>query len=278
MKLPIILDTCTLLNILRIDDEDEFLFKKLSSLKINICNCVYNEAYKNIISKDGFDEQQKAYILKQMPQFARYIKSFNEDFVNQYSDEIKRFCSYTKDNGEFYSTLLSLYVCRDEDCRVFFYTDDFPAKCAFGNYFVFQQIGTVGDSVDLLLFLYWINVDFKLTQLYTYLRELYLSYAKPLSSLSKKINENKEIWVSKKIADKNFIYHIDILSNGIENLDFTKINEARVFFKTNKKKYSEINNLIEECSIIEAKSEIAKKIYNIKENYKNYKIYKKQGC
>ena len=50
------------------------------------------------------------------------------------------------------------------------------------------------------------------------------------------------------------------------------------FMNVDKKKNSEINNLIEECSIIEAKSEIAKKIYNIKENYKNYKIYKKQGC
>ena len=35
MRLPIVLDTCTILNLLRID-EDEFLYKKLIKLEINI--------------------------------------------------------------------------------------------------------------------------------------------------------------------------------------------------------------------------------------------------
>lgn len=51
MKLPIVLDTCTILNLLRIDEDDEFLYKKLIKLNINICQKVFEEANKNINTK-----------------------------------------------------------------------------------------------------------------------------------------------------------------------------------------------------------------------------------
>ena len=49
MRLPIVLDTCTILNLLRIDD-DEFLYKKLMKLEINICQSVFEEANRNLSS------------------------------------------------------------------------------------------------------------------------------------------------------------------------------------------------------------------------------------
>lgn len=60
MRLPIVLDTCTILNLLRID-EDEFLYKKLIKLEINICQSVFDEANRNVRTKT-FSENQRKYI------------------------------------------------------------------------------------------------------------------------------------------------------------------------------------------------------------------------
>lgn len=277
MILPVILDTCSILNLLRIDDDDEFLYKKLSSLNICICDYVYDEAYKNI-GKEGFDEEQREYIRMQMPKFAKYIKHPNKEFKTVYTEEIKRFCNYHKDNGEFYSTLLSLYICREEGCRTFFYTDDFPAKDAFANYFLFQQIGSIGDSVDLLLFLYWANKDFKKTQLQKYFRELYLSYSIPFKRLLEKIHENKDKWIHDRLQDQNFQKNINLLEEGLNNIDLQKIQDVILFFNSNKKKYKEINSLLETFYVIESKAAIAKKIEYIIKNIKDYKIYTKSKC
>lgn len=48
MKHPVILDVCTIINLLRIDGEDEFLFRTLKSLNLNIANIVYEEVNNNI--------------------------------------------------------------------------------------------------------------------------------------------------------------------------------------------------------------------------------------
>lgn len=276
MILPIILDACTILNLLRIDDEDEFLFKKLRALNIHICKSVYNEAYKNI-GKEGFDEEQKEYIHTQMPLLAEYIKNPSADFEKQYSKEIKRFCNYSKDNGEFYSTLLSLYICREEECRTFFYTDDVPARETFANYFTFQQIGSIGDSVDLLLFLYWVNADFKLSQLKRYFKALYLSYSRPFKQLLDKIRENKEEWISNRLKDPKFIQNIDLLEEGLNSIDLHSIQDAVYFFSSNKKKYREISTLVETYPIIESKAGTAQKLHYIMTVAKDYTIYTKQN-
>jgi hypothetical protein len=47
MILPIILDTCTIINVLRIDNEEEFLVKKLKDFNFQISDCVYNRVYMN---------------------------------------------------------------------------------------------------------------------------------------------------------------------------------------------------------------------------------------
>ena len=51
MIIPVILDTCTIINLLRIDEEDKFLYNKLIKLDINICPKVYQETYKTINQK-----------------------------------------------------------------------------------------------------------------------------------------------------------------------------------------------------------------------------------
>ena len=274
MILPIVLDTCSLLNLLRIDEEDEFLFKKLTSLNINICECVYKEAFNNI-DKDGFNNQQRDYISKQIPKFSKFKRSIDEDFQNQYTDEIKKFCNYKKDNGEFCSTLLSLYMCREDQCRLYFYTDDYPAKKTFANFFIYQQIGTIGDTVDLLLFMYWIDKDFKWEKLIKYLKDLYSEYATPIKLLLNKICENKERWLINKPRDKKLYDNLCKLEVGLRDIDFDKINSGIKYFNENRTNYKEIYGLIETYPKLQSDAGVANKLHDIIIYTRSNIIYKK---
>ena len=78
MRLPIVLDTCTILNLLRIEDDD-FLYKKLMKLEINICQSVFEEANRNVKTKT-FSDSQKKYISSHTPQLVPFIVGCDEQF------------------------------------------------------------------------------------------------------------------------------------------------------------------------------------------------------
>lgn len=275
MILPVVLDTCTIINLLRIDEDDEFLFKKLKNLNINISDSVYNEAQKNT-NKKPLTKEQKDYITQQLPFFAKCIINPDKKFKDDYFTELKQFCNYSKENGELHSTLLSLHLCREEGSRLFFYTDDFPAKRQFAHYFSYQQIGSIGDSVDLLLFLYWSVSDFKEKQLNKYLQNLYSEYATPLKKFSNEIIINKDSWLKLNPRDIKLRENLLKIEQGYSDLNFIILNEGIEFFKTNKGKYKYINDLIDEYPDIDTESEITVKIKDIRDKLNNYKICKRQ--
>ncbi|GHT42317.1 hypothetical protein AGMMS49965_13580 [Bacteroidia bacterium] len=274
MILPVVLDACTIINLLRIDEEDEFLFKKLKDLNLNISDCVYKEAQTTVNHKPLLAEQID-YITERLPYFGTKIINFDNSIKLEYFDELKRFCSYTKENGELYSTLLSLHVCRKEGTRLFFYTDDIPAKKQFSPYFAYQQIGTIGDSVDLLLFLFWSVSDFSEKRLKTYLKNLRSEYATPLKDFSTKIETNKNSWLKSKPRDTKLRENLQKIETGYLNLDFILLTEAINFFKTNKTKYQEVNAIIKQHDSIATEAEITVKIKDVLDKMNNYKIYRR---
>ena len=78
----------------------------------------------------------------------------NKD-VEDLVELVREISNYSKRaNGELYSSALSLYLSRMEMEKVLFYTDDFPAKSDFRSCFECQQMGFIGDTVDLLVFLH----------------------------------------------------------------------------------------------------------------------------
>jgi hypothetical protein len=274
MILPVVLDTCTIINLLRIDEDDEFLFKKLKDLNLNISDCVYNEVQKNVNLKT-LTKEQRDYITQQLPSFATHIINPDKKFENDYFDELKSFCNYTKENGELHSTLLSLHICRKESTRLFFYTDDFPAKKQFSPYFSYQQIGTIGDSVDLLLFLFWSISDFNEKRLKKYLQNLYSEYATQLKIFSNKIERNKDSWLKSKPKDAKLRENLSKIEKGCSDLNFEFFNEAVTFFKMNKSKYKEINDIIKDYPDIDAETEITVKIKDIRNKLDKFKICKR---
>mgnify|MGYP001044865339 CR=1 FL=1 len=91
MKHPVVLDACTIINLLRID-EDEFLFRLLCSLRLYVADLVNQEIMKNIFHNE-LSEEQRTYISGVLPQLQSKWNSFNQtmdlidtDFYETYEE------------------------------------------------------------------------------------------------------------------------------------------------------------------------------------------------
>lgn len=277
MILPIVLDTCTILNLLRIDEEDEFLYKKLRKLDIRICRTVYDEANKNVNIKN-FSEDQKEYILSHTPHFGKRIYNCEEyfEFEEEYKDNIKQFCNYKKENGEFYSTLICLHICRKENRRLYFYTDDYPAKLTFDSYFNYQQIGTIGDTVDLLVFLYWINPDFNQQKLEKYLRNLLSEFAPSFKKFHNQFTEKKQAWITNNVKNIKMIENLNGIEDGLKKLDLGKIETGIAFFRDHIRirVYRDINSFLDSYLDINLSGYMVVKIKETVNRLREHPIYK----
>lgn len=154
-KRPFILDACTLINIFRID-EDEILYSNLQSCNIKIAEIVLDEVKKNIF-KNGWSKEINDRIDRSLSYLMSRVMHNDEIVCNietENCDEIKEFTRHHKSDGEFYSLLLSLYLSRYEMTHINLYTDDKPATDQFREYFMFQQLGLLGDSIDLILYMF----------------------------------------------------------------------------------------------------------------------------
>ena len=163
MKHTCILDACTIINLLHIDEKD-FLLQQIENLNIKISEEVINEVKKNFTKKyNGILLNEE--INENLKNIETNINTFyigktvynNEIDTTIEIEKIKDFLNYNKTNGELSSSYLAFYLSRKEKARLYFYTDDFVAKEEFQAFFDFQQIGQINDSVDFLCFLFWIN-------------------------------------------------------------------------------------------------------------------------
>lgn len=205
METPIVIDACTLINLLRIDEDDNFLYKHLKSLNIHIAEIVYDEFTANLFKNalDDADKERLSAILS-LPGFCRHK---NEDIQNnigkEWVEKIISYVSYSKKlNGELLSSLLALGLSREMDVKVFFYTDDYPAKDVFDDFFHIQQIGSIEDSVDLLLMLYWIEEEFSIQMLKRKLFDLRTEYNKATDNFIRKIKVIKHRYRPKQLIWK----------------------------------------------------------------------------
>ena len=168
-----ILDACTFINILNIDD-NQFLLKKLDKININICETVFKEVQINgkiKIEKTEFkDKLSKLTALRERDENISSLRKYiitNRKIETDIDDidffkKIKLLVNYSKDNGEFFSTALGFYLSRYCEMKIFFHTDDVPAREKFQEYFLYHQIGIIEDSIDLLILLYRLSdEDFK---------------------------------------------------------------------------------------------------------------------
>mgnify|MGYP006193368623 CR=1 FL=1 len=288
-----ILDACSVINLIHID-EDDFLQKKIEKLDIRINELVFKEINSNVYNKLNLIDKRKSpdttntkdsikKIEIQLTYFRSKIK-LNEDLFKELGDDyfkrIGEITGYEKVNGELHSTALALYLSRIESKKIFFYTDDYPAKNEFSDFFEFQQIGQIKDSVDLLVLLFWLDEKFTEKQLLEFLSKLFSEYAIEVSFLEKELKSYLE-----NNVDANFIRNnpeayknLKELINKLSNHNFSNILFHKEFFELKKQKFKIIYDIIVKYNTVfdlqNTSIDILLKIKNLKEKLRTKKIYK----
>jgi hypothetical protein len=279
-----ILDACSVINLIHID-EDDFILKRLKHLNIFICEKVFKEIGGNVYSKieklkksqerEGDIESKKKQIDITLS-FFRSLQVSNEkilaDFGDNFFDIISENSSYTKPNGEFYSTALAIYLASTIPTKLFFHTDDCPAKEALGNFFSLQQIGLIEDTSDLLVLLYRLDESFDINQLDKLLSALFSEYAAEVSALEKRLLEVKSALPLNLRKDRNFTIALDKMLLKLKTHDFTELSNLKSYFfenKTRNKIICDILNLYDNVFYLESNSsDLLKKISNLRKSIK----------
>lgn len=288
-----ILDACSVINLIHIDEED-FLQKKLEKLDIRINELVFKEIKLNVYNKFNLidkrisaDSSITKDLIKNIEIQLTYFRSkikLNEDifkdFGDDYFERIGKITGYIKANGELHSTALALYLSRIESKKIFFYTDDYPAKNEFSSFFEFQQIGQIKDSVDLLVLLFWIDENFSNAQLLNFISKLFSEYAIEVSFLEKELKSYLENSVDANFSRTNpgVRENLKELISKLSNHNFSKISENKEFFEQKKQKYKIINDIIKKYDkVFELQNtsvDILLKIRNLEGDLKTNKVYK----
>jgi hypothetical protein len=288
-----ILDACSVINLIHID-EDEFLQKKIEKLDININELVFNEVKSNVYNKLNLIDKRKSANISNTKELRKKIdiqltyfrskRKLNEDLFkelgNDYFERIGIITGYIKPNGELHSTALALYLSRNESKKVFFYTDDFPAKNDFLNFFEFQQIGQIKDSVDFLVLLFWIDENFTQKELSKYINKLFSEYAMEVSFLEKELKSYLESSFNANFTRTNPGVRANLkeLISKLSKHDFTKILVHKEFFEQKKQKCKIINDIINKYNTVfelqNTSIDLLQKIRNLEGKLKTDIVYK----
>ncbi len=282
-----VLDACSIINLIHID-EDEVLLKRLKHLDILICECVFKEVNANVykrlyldqtLSKDENAKQRKI-IDQKINLFRGYQVSDNdiiEDLGEDIFSKVKELSKYFKNNGEFFSSVLCLYKSRCEPTKLFFHTDDFPAREEFSSFYKRQQIGYIEDTADLLLLLYRLDDDFKKNELDELLSKLFAQYASQASELIKKLQNYQLPQKLLRDRDKDLRKHLYVLKSELESYKFENFQKTKEFFFGKRRRYKGICDLLESFDLLSdlgGENNLVNKIAKIRRDLKQHSIYK----
>lgn len=279
-----VLDACSIINLIHID-EDETLLKRLKHLNVSICECVFKEVNANVykrlyldqtINKKERNEQRK--VIDQKINLFRHYQILDNvitrDLGNDVFSKVKEISNYVKNNGEFFSSVLSLYKSRLEPTKLFFHTDDFPAKEEFSTFYKSQQIGYIEDTADLLLLLYRLDDDFKENELDELLSRLQSQYTSQVSELASKLRSYQT--PQKLLRDTAFRKNKITLINELSNYKLDSVQKIKGFFFSGRKRYRGICELLDGFDLISdlgGEDNLVNKIIRIRKELKVKPIY-----
>lgn len=275
---PIILDACTIINLLRIDEDNKLLSLLLGDLKkfnrnninVHISETVFDEIkankFRNDIEENKEDEIDRC-LYTYIKSLIRLDAEVKKDLIDCFSD-MKNYSldAHSKENGELYSSALSLIISREQNQRAVFYTDDYPAKKEFSDYFEKQQIGEICDSVDLYLYLYWTKSSFSKKMLEDTLKNLYNEYNGLWISLRKEIDNLK---CNRKERSMQLLF-----LDYINKKEYSKLKDL-LKDNTFPSKYPTLNKLISvNYQHLYGRCKQEEKILNVLEYIKKHEVFK----
>lgn len=279
----VLLDACTLINILYID-EDEFLGKLLKKVNFFIAEKVFEETKKNLLSRLTFKQKNDVKIKNNLSSRLLHLSSnviknkhilelIDPNFIN---DSLNVF-NYRKQNGEYFSSCYALLISRLYNTKVIFVTDDYPARKHFTKYYEFQQIGYVEDVVDLLVFLSTMSNSFTTIMLNNYFTSILSAYNSQIVDFKKELEKFRNILTIQQKKDRFLSKNLTSLIKKLSEFELGGLKIYRNKFNT--RNYSTLRKIIKNYdSVFDINSEslksMSQKVNNTIKSLKKYKLYK----
>lgn len=273
-----ILDACTILNLLRIDDDANFLLKQIKKLKLSLPETVVKESKLHCRSpfySQEKNDQVEVAVNAGISQFLVQDTEIKKDIGQEEYDRLLSFVNHNKrENGELWSVALALIKSRMEGTDVCFYTDDYKAIDEFGVYYRHHSIGYLGDTLDFLTTIYWQTPDDKFHKgMYlTFLTNLKVEYNQQLKDICRKAEQLLNTLQVKGGKDKDLINHLGMIVDGYYRSDMGLLNTGVKLLQEGTK-YKDIKKFVGDFDT----SSVSKQLMRINKHLailKNYPIFK----
>lgn len=281
MDETLVFDAYSIINIMRIDSDNEFLEDWIRNKSPKIAETVIREVMDNY-NKNPLDNDVRERINKNAPMLYCYqttneeISSFDQNIM---MNELVKFSNHQKKpNGELFSAGLCLKEHKESGKMTLFITDDYPAHKEFSEYFSLHQIGYIIDTVDLLLIIYHRSKDasFSKYQLIEYITRMKRRYGSEYIEIIENVKAIADKLVNRKKAkDKKLGYKLYNITEGLVKNPELGITEL-------KKVIVDLNDY--DSKLLKYKLEslkadppaIFKKLSHIEYALKNFKIYRSE--
>lgn len=250
----IVLDACTILNLLRIDDEDsDFLLKLITNWRLELPEIVFEEV-KLHVKSDFYTKEKNDHILITINREFDHRKTLDDNVKKDLDEDFERIKTFSghnkRENGELYCVALALVKSREEEELVTIYTDDYKATEEFREFYRYHRIGGLGDTLDLLTLLYWSTSDthFQYGRYYSFLENLRAEYNHQLNTVAETIDAYLEQKKKSKCRDKDLLENLNKIVIGYRKSDMAQM-EAGVLFFQEGNKYKEVKQIVDNVDV-----------------------------
>lgn len=274
----IILDACTILNLLRIDDDADFLLRQIKKLKLFLPETVVKESKMHcrspLYSQEKNDQMGIA-VYSGISQFLVLDSEIKNDMGQEEYERLLSFANHNKrENGELWSVALALIKSRIEGTDVCFYTDDYKAIDEFWPYYRHHCIGYIGDTLDFLTTIYWQipEGEFQKGLYLSFLNKLKVEYNQQLNGICREVKKLLNVLRVKGSNDKDQIKYLEMIVDGYYMPDMELLNKGVKFFQEGTK-YKDIKKIVGDFDTDSASKQL-KRINKHLALLKNYPTFK----
>lgn len=225
------LDTCTILNLLQINYDDEYIKHLVKSFEeIKLTPIVFEELGSNKFVNVIDDSHKEVLDNVIFNQIQKYVDYSNSDDTLAFTKKHNSECF--KDNGESHSVSYSVKLSRfgkndfgDNLLKTHFISDDAPAQKDFNHFYQINVVGQILNSIDLMT-IFWLKQYITKNDLIKYCHSLKQLYNKDIGLLLIKLKDYSRDFVDDLSSKQKIIFTklIEILSNIQDDIN-NKISE-----------------------------------------------------
>lgn len=280
MKPIVVLDACTILNLLRIDDEDsDFLLKLIRNWRVCLPETVFKETKLHIRS-DYYTKEKNDHILIAVNQEFDHRKTLDSVIKKDLGDEdferVVKFSGHNKrENGELFCVALALSKSREEEALVTIYTDDYKAIENFRELCRYHRIGEFGDTLDLLTLLYWLTPEqvFQYSLYYSFLQNLKAEYSHQMKDLVDAIESYLERQKKNHCNDRSLLENLGKIVAGYRKSDVDQMDSGVRFFQDGNR-YKDVKKMVDNVDVKNVNRQMVRIIEHFRrlENYPLFKV------